>query len=347
MLPPWLEALILGIVQGLTEFIPVSSSGHLVLVPYLAGWDKPSLAFDVMLHAGTLGAVLLYFRAELVAIARGILRLDTSPQGLTYRRVGLYILPASVPVAIVGLTLRDRVEQAFESPLLASSLLLVTASLLLATEAVRTRRVRRALPDGAPTEPGTPTDVRGRAGVSGAIPVAADEAAGTGAAWSGDWRATTAETTDDPPHAVLPTGADPADPTATDLSGLTLKQAMVVGLFQCLAVLPGISRSGATIAAGVFSGLSREAATRFTFMLVIPALAGATVLSLPDLAEGGETAPELVAGVLAAFVSSYLAIRFLVALVSRERLTGFAYYCIAASIVGLIGYAMIGPPSAI
>ena len=97
----------------------------------------------------------------------------------------------------------------------------------------------------------------------------------------------------------------------------------------------------------MFAGLTREAATRFSFLLVIPALVGATVLSLPDLAEGGENLLELGGGMLAAFVSGYLAIRFLVRLVSRERLTGFAYYCIAASAVGIIGWLMLGPPSTV
>jgi undecaprenyl-diphosphatase len=112
---------------------------------------------------------------------------------------------------------------------------------------------------------------------------------------------------------------------------------MVVGLFQCVALLPGVSRSGSTIAGGVLSGLTREAATRFTFLLVIPALVGAAVLSAGDLrAPGGEPAGDLAAGVLAAFASGYLAIRFLVALVSRARLTAFAWYCVALSAVGTV-----------
>lgn len=326
MLPPWLEALILGVVQGLTEFIPVSSSGHLVLIPYLTGLEERGLAFDVLLHVGTLGAVLLYFSGELLAIARGLLRLDTSEQGRVYRRVGLYIVPASVPVALVGLTLEQRIAGVFQSPLAVALLLLGTAALLLAAEAVRDHRIRAA---GAVTPQAS------------SVP---DEPIDSDRTWDGTWRAGTAIAAP-APTAALPLGEDPADPRGTGLSDLTLRQAMVVGLLQCLALLPGISRSGTTIAAGVFAGLTREAATRFSFLLVVPALLGATALSLPDLARGGDTAAELAAGVLAAFVSGYLAIRFLVALVSRERLTGFAYYCIAASAVGLIGYAVLGAPS--
>jgi undecaprenyl-diphosphatase len=330
MLPPWLEALVLGIVQGLTEFIPVSSSGHLVLVPYLLGWERNSLAFDVMLHVGTLGAVLLYFRGELWAIARGVLRLDTSPEGLAYRRVGLLIVPASVPIAVVGLTLEDRVAEVFESPLTTSLLLLGTAALLFGLEAVRTRR--------APADADRP-----RVAARGL------EGAGDGdgdASWSGDWRQ--GGTPPDPaPAGRLPLGVDPADPHGADLSQLTLRQAMAAGVMQCVALLPGVSRSGSSIAGGVVAGLTREAATRFSFLLVVPALVGATALSLGDLGEGGETTAELAAGMLAAFVSGYLAIRYLVALVSRARLTGFAWYCVALAAVGVIASLMIGPPSTV
>lgn len=333
MIPAWLEAVILGIVQGMTEFIPVSSSGHLVLVPYLMGWEKHSLAFDVMLHVGTLGAVLVYFRGELSAIVRGVLRLDRSPTGEAYRRVGLLLVPASIPVAIVGLALAGPIEDAFGSPLVASLLLLVTATLLLSAEAIRSRRVRASGLDVDELEP---------------VPANAGVAAPTERAWTGSWRAGTGRPVEPSAAPVgLPLGADATDPTGADLSGLTLRHAMTAGFAQCLAVLPGISRSGSTITGGVFAGLTREAATRFSFLLAIPALVGATVLSLPDLAEGGENLLELGGGMLAAFVSGYLAIRFLVRLVSRERLTGFAYYCIAASAVGIIGWLMLGPPSTV
>lgn len=329
MFPEWLEALVLGVVQGLTEFIPVSSSGHLVLVPYLFGFEERSLAFDVLLHVGTLGAVVLYLRAEIAAIARGILGLDTSEQGRIYRRVGLMIVPASIPVAVVGLTLEARVAEVFESPLAASLLLLVTAALLIGLERVRDRRVV--------------------AGARATVTAGVDRGSAD-PRWAGDWRdGEPLEDVDGRPQdrVALPLGVDRTDPLGDSLGTMSLRQAMVVGLLQCLAVLPGISRSGSTIAGGVFAGLTREAATRFSFLLVIPALVGATALSLGDLDTSGASPTALLTGVVASFVSGYAAIRFLVALVSRERLTGFAYYCIAASAVGLIGYAMIGPPSAL
>jgi undecaprenyl-diphosphatase len=176
MLPDWLQVVVLGVVQGLTEFIPVSSSAHLVLVPYLGGFDERSLAFDVWLHAGTLLAVLLYFRQELLAIARGLLRLDTSEQGVVYRRVGLLLVPASVPVAAVGVLLKPLVADASEDPLLVSLLLLLTAAILTGLERVRAARVRRGSASTADAVE-VPQGALQPAGARPASPM-----------WRGDWR---------------------------------------------------------------------------------------------------------------------------------------------------------------
>lgn len=318
------RAVVLGLVQGLTEFIPVSSSAHLVLVPYLASWEQPGLAFDVALHCGTLVAVVVYFRSELAATALGLLGRDRSPDGLLYRRIGLLLAAASVPVAVVGLIFEDEVGKVFESPLATSGLLLVTALLLVVGERLRDRRVAR----GARVD----------------VPAAARAEAPT---WSGDWKGTAPAPPSgaSPTVARLPVGTDPTDPAGTSLQGVGLRHALLIGLAQCVALLPGVSRSGATITAGLATGLTREAATRFSFLLSLPALVGAGILKSGDLLEPGlYSASAIAAGVLAAFVSGYLAIRFLVALVARDRLTGFAYYCVFAAAVGAVGYAQIGPP---
>jgi undecaprenyl-diphosphatase len=334
MVPSWLQALILGVVQGLTEFIPVSSSGHLVLLPYLLGWERPGLAFDVALHAGTFGAILVYFRAELWAMVRGfasiLVRRDATPEAVLYRHLGLLLVVASVPVAVIGLLAKDQVAAVFENPLAASGFLLLTAVLLVVGERARSRRVGRA--------PATPA----------AEVIRRDERAWEGS-WVGRLQAGAPADADDGIDAVtLPTGADTSDPTGADLQAIGLREAIVVGLVQMLALLPGVSRSGATISAGMMAGMTREAATRFSFLLALPALIGASALSLPDLAEPDiYTGLEIVGGVLAAFVSGYLAIRYLVALVARDRLTGFAKYVVAVAIVGFLGYLMIGPPSSV
>jgi undecaprenyl-diphosphatase len=124
---------------------------------------------------------------------------------------------------------------------------------------------------------------------------------------------------------------------------MSLKHALVIGAIQSVALLPGVSRSGSTITGGIFAGLTREAATRFSFLLSIPALVGAGLLKVADLTEvGGYTAVEIAVGVTAAFVAGYAAIRWLVALVAHERLTGFAWYCLAAGTIGLLGVTLFG-----
>lgn len=318
-MPSWLQAIILGIVQGLTEFIPVSSSGHLVLVPYLAGWEPPSLAFDVALHIGTTVGVLLFFRRELIAMARGVVLGGRDPDGRIYRRLAVLVVVATVPVAIVGLLLEDAIADAFGKPLLVAGFLLITAALLTLAERTRALRVRRA----ARTTTTSPDQ----------------------ATWKGDWRG---EPAGDAPAevGVLPTGDDPEDPTASTLPDLTLRQAVTVGLAQCVAVLPGVSRSGSTISAGMMAGMTREAATRFSFLLSLPTLFGAFILSLPDIGEpGGFSGVDMALGVVASFISGYAAVGFLVRLVARDKLTGFARYCVFLAVVTFIAYQFLGPPS--
>ncbi len=295
MLPSVLEAILLGVVQGLSEFIPISSSGHLVLAEELLSLRPRPLAFEVALHIGTAAAVVVFFRAELVLMARGFLGRDRTPDGLLYRRLGVHTLLASVPVGVAGLTLEDFFERVFAAPAVAAGFLFVTAGLLFTGEHLRDRRVSRA---------------------TGLARVSAHP----------------------PEQHSLPVGRDPSDPAGADLHQLTLPQAFGVGVSQCLALLPGVSRSGTTIVAGMAMGLTRPAATRFSFLLSLPALAGAAVLSLPELTAGGGefTLTEVAAGVVAAFVSGYLAIRFLIALVSRDRLTGFAWYCLAVGAVATL-----------
>jgi undecaprenyl-diphosphatase len=316
-------AILLGVVQGLTEFIPVSSSAHLVLVPYLLGVEPPGLAFDVALHLGTAAAVIVYFRAELAATIRGLLPGASGPDARLYRRLALLIVLASVPVAIVGFAFEDVFERAFASPIAASVFLFVTAAVLIIGERIRDRRVARA---------------------AARAPVAADGER----IWTGDWVGGEPDElapTDLQP--VLPVGEDPADPAGATLQGVGVGRALVIGVAQMLALFPGISRSGSTITAGMAVGLTREAATRFSFLLSLPALLGAALVSVPDLREPGQfSGAAIAAGIVAAFVSGYLAIRFLIALVARDRLTGFARYCVAAGLLGLFGYVMIGAPSA-
>lgn len=320
-MPPWLQAVVLGVVQGLTEFIPVSSSAHLVIVPYLAGWPDPGLAFDVALHVGTALAVVVFFRRELLAMARGFVLGGRDPDGVVYRRLAVFVVLASIPVGIAGVLLEDLIGDAFEDPLISAGFLLVTATLLVIAEWRRSARIKRT------TERTTSNPEQ--------------------AVWSGSW---VGDATAGPETragvATLPMGDDVEDPAGATLESMGLRQALLIGLAQMVALLPGVSRSGATISGGVVSGLTREAATRFSFLLSLPALLGAFVVSLPDLAEPGPySGATIVGGVIASFIAGYAAVRFLVALVARDRLTGFARYCVFLAVVTLIAYQFLGPPS--
>ena len=322
-MPLWLQAVVLGTVQGLTEFIPVSSSAHLVLVPYLAGWEHPGLAFDVAMHLGTAAAVVVYFWRELMAMGRGLLG-GRDEDSRIYRRLALFVVVGSIPVALVGLFLEDFVGDVFEQPLVVGGLLLVTAALLVSGERARSLRVRRAVRSSAPRENERPV-------------------------WTGDWRGTAG--TDAGAASglgALPVGTDEDDPAGTTLETISLRQALVAGMFQAAALLPGISRSGSTISGAMMTGVTREAATRFSFLLSLPALLGAFVVSLPDLGDPTDfPTSAIAAGVVASFVSGYAAVRFLVRLVARDRLTGFARYCVFLAIVTLIAYQFLGPPSVV
>ncbi|HEY71155.1 MAG TPA: undecaprenyl-diphosphate phosphatase [Anaerolineae bacterium] len=261
-----LQALVLGLVQGATEFLPVSSSGHLVLVPWLFGWEFADIAFHVVLHAGTLLAVVIYFRRDLWALLcaawHGILQRRPFEDPLS--RQAWLLLLASLPAAVAGFLLEDLVSEALETPLAVSVFLLVTAGLLLISERLgRKDRDARSL------------------GV-----------------WDALW----------------------------------------IGFAQALALFPGISRSGTTIAGGLTRGLRREEATRFSFLLAVPVILGGTVLAMVDFfstpTAGTQIVP-MVVGFLTSAGIGYPAIHLLLVHVRRRPLTGFAVYCLLAGVAGL------------
>lgn len=287
------QAVLLGLVQGLTEFIPVSSSGHLVLVPHFLGIETPGIAFDVALHLGTFAAVVLFFRRDLQHMLAAVVGAGDPAFVRHHRRLAALLVLATIPIAIVGVLLRDVFEAAFDSPAAAASFLLLTGTLLLLGEAARSRR-------GGINAPTTDADAE-----------------------------------------QVAVGYDAGDHEGLTLDQVGVRQALVVGFGQCVALFPGVSRSGTTIAAGMSAGLTRPAATRFSFLLALPALVGASLVSLPDLTTGNATfgAPAIVAGIIAAFVSGYLAIRWLLALVARDRLTGFAWYCFVVGGLSLLALA--------
>lgn len=267
---PVLHALVLGAVQGLTEFVPISSSGHLVLVPEALGWDSPGLAFDVLLHVASLLALLVYFSGDLIDLVRGSLAGDRGSR----RLVGLLAI-GTVPAALAGLVLGDYFEKTFEDAPAAAVQLVITAAILVGAEQALAFHERK------------------RAETGGRL-----------------------RTVDD-----LRTG-----------------DALLVGAAQAVAILPGISRSGSTIAAGLAVATRREDAARFAFLLAIPALFGAALVEVPDLGGASLSFGAGVTGFVASLVTSYAAIAVLIKYLKTRSLYPFAAYCVVA---GIAFYAIV------
>lgn len=262
------EAIVLGIVQGLTEFLPISSSGHLRIVPAFAGWEDPGAIFTAVIQLGTMAAVLLYFRRQLVRIARiwlGSLR-DPGLRGDPDARMGWYLIVGTIPIVVFGFTFRDQIENGARNLYLIGTTLIVLGLVLLAADRLA-RHVRT-------------------------------------------------------------------------VEQLTFRDGVVVGLAQALALIPGVSRSGATMTAGLFFGLTREAAARFSFLLSVPAVVLSGLYGLRDFADGGETpgvGPEdLLIGTIAAFVVGYASIAFLLRYLHNHSMLVFVVYRVALGIVVLV-----------
>lgn len=257
------DAIILGVVQGLTEFLPVSSSGHLAIAQYLLGLPSGTLTFDVMVHLGTLIAVFVALRQE-VALLFSALRPGTDPQARLGRRLVLLLAVGTIPAVVVGLILKDHIEAFFASLYVVGAMLLATGTILFLAER--------------------------------------------------------------------------ADRGDRSLGELRSSDALFIGCGQALAIMPGLSRSGTTISAGFLRGVTREDAARFSFLLAIPTILGAAVLELPNVptAKGETSTMVLVAGLFASAVTGYLAISFLVQLIRRGRLLGFACYTWCAGLLTLL-----------
>ncbi|RJQ31052.1 MAG: undecaprenyl-diphosphate phosphatase [Actinobacteria bacterium] len=252
-----IQAIILGIVQGLTEFLPISSSAHLVLLPKLFGWpqllDSTTLQvnFDIALHFGSLIAVVGYFWNDLNKMA---LSVTGKRQNSSERRLLVFLLIATLPAAIFGIVFKDFFEQLFDKPLLVAFFLIGT----------------------------------------GLIIVLAESAAR--------------------PH--------------KSLKEMTFSESLAVGFGQALAIIPGISRSGSTISIGIWSGLKRQEAARFSFLLSVPVILGATIVSLSDFKF--EYLGVTLVGFISSLIMSYLAIKYLISYLKRGNLRIFALYCFLA-----------------
>ena len=322
-----LRAIILGIVQGVTEFLPISSSAHLSIVPRLLGYAAPTLAFEVLLHFGTLAAVAAYFARDLWAfllclVAPG--RLGPEETRTRRRLLGLLAL-ASVPAAVVGFLLQDWADQQTARPLRASVWLVLTTVIMIAAELYDRARRSRGGPEGGEAAPaGVWTAGDARSGGRLGSPSGGPGGAGSGSGVRGEGGAGNVRGAGRVHGGGGPVSAE------RELDRLPVAKATGIGLGQALALVPGTSRSGITISVGLFEGVSREAAARFSFLLSIPAILGAGILKLDDLTGATETPAQLVAGTLAAAISGFLAVSFLIRLLRTRTLWPFIWYRLVA-----------------
>jgi undecaprenyl-diphosphatase len=248
------QAIVLGIVQGLTEFLPISSSGHLRIVPAFFGWDDPGAAFTAVVQIGTMAAVLLYFRRDLWRIASAWVRSlrDPAVRRTLDARLGWYIVLGTVPIGVLGLAFKDPIETEFRSLTLIGTTLIVFGLVMLLAEKV-SRRER-------------------------------------------------------------------------ELDSLTVRDGVVIGCAQALALVPGVSRSGATISAGLFLNFDRTAAARYSFLLSVPAVVLSGLFELRHAGEGGLPVGATVVATLLAFVTGYASIAFLLRYLVRHSIGVFVGY---------------------
>lgn len=253
-----IQAILLGVVQGVTEILPISSSGHLVLMPWLFDFEDPGLSFDVALHLGTLLAIVLVFYGDIGRVLKGGVDLLTKKDfSDPYQRLVVFLGVGTVPGVVAGVLLEKYANSVFRSPLLIAATLIFFAGILFY--------------------------------------------------------------------------ADKTGSKTGNLEGMTVYQGLGIGAAQALAIVPGVSRSGVTISAGLLGGLGREDAARFSFLLSIPIILGAAVFQLKDMPAAGLFSAVFVAGFLSAAISSFVSVRFVLSFVRKHSFNVFVYYRIMLS----------------
>ncbi len=259
-----IKALILGIIQGITEFVPVSSSGHLVLANHFIGLELQDITFEIALHIGTLLSVLIFFRKEILILLSSLYNIrDRSKERVRDRRIILYLLTGTVVTGFLGIMMKASVEKVFYNPLFSAFMLLVTGTIIFISDYIR-------------------------------------------------------------PGEIL-------------MAKTGIGKSVIIGISQAFAILPGISRSGSTIATGIFLGLKRAEAARFSFLLSIPAILGATLFDFRKFTViRTEYLPGYALGTIAAFISGYLVISLLLTLIKKRQLKFFSFYCWTVAILVIL-----------
>lgn len=264
------ESILLGLVQGLTEFLPISSSAHLQIVPFLLGLKSHKLGYDVIMHLGTLFAVLIYFKNDLKKIIFAFFEKSNS-ENVKYKKLLWMLFIGTLPAAVAGLILKDFFENMFANILFIAIFLGFTGLILFFSEYLFAKKKE-----------------------------------------------------------------------LKDINNLTLKDSLLVGIAQALAILPGISRSGSTVAAGLMLGVNKEDAARFSFLLAIPAILGAVVLESKNILAALHT--DLISCGLAFLTSlffGYLAIAFFISFLKKHSLKIFSVYCFIVSLITLLKYSFL------
>ena len=261
------HAFVLGLVQGLGEFLPISSSAHLIIAPWLFKWSDPGLGFDVALHWGTLLAVVVYFRTDVRDLIKGfwhsLFKATRDLQNNIYQKLSWLLIIASVPGALIGKLLEAKAEHAFRNPLLIAATISSFAIVLMLAD------------------------------------------------WFGK--------------------------KVKNLDRVNKMDALLIGLGQALAIIPGVSRSGATIAAGLGLGFKREDAARFSFLMSIPIIFGAGLVALKD-GVGGVSTMNMLVGFITAAVFGFLSIKYLLRYISKHDYKVFVWYRLALAILILVVY---------
>ena len=271
-----IQAIVLGIVQGLTEFLPISSTGHVLLVPVVFGWEDPGSGFSAVIQLGTMGAVLAYFRSDLARIAKAWFRgFRLRPQDRAKEwTLGWAIIIGTMPVVVAGLLLEDWIDNGSRSIVLVAAML-IGVGLLMALAERLGRGARR-------------------------------------------------------------------------IENMSVQDGVVIGFWQCLALVPGASRSGSTIAGGMLAGLDRASAARFSFLLSVPAVLGSGVYKMATEGESlvSEGIFTTIVAILVSFVTGYSAVAFLMGYLQRRTLALFVWYRLAlgGTILGLLAGGVIAQP---
>lgn len=305
------QSIILGIIQGITEFFPVSSSGHLVIIPYFSSWDYPPLYFTVMVHFATLAAVVTVFYREIYRIIKAVVLgiFIRAHRGSNNFKLGIFLIVASIPAAFAGLFLNDYIEGLFERPVYAAAFLVVTAIFLLLGE-FRGKRIENAALKHAQY-------------------------------YDGQKEALDKDEGKEEEESLI--GEINIGKNGKGKINFNTFIAIITGIGQALAILPGISRSGATISFARFFGIRRSEAVKFSFLLSVPVIFGSFIFEIFRSSDiifrgGPGVAQNLIAGFISSYLAGLFAVKFIVNIVKKRSLNMFAIYCICLAIVVFLFY---------